>query len=44
LAWKQIIGLRNIVAHRYGQIDFEIVWATVESDVPKLKKYNQAQI
>ena len=39
IPWHQIIGLRNIVVHRYGQIDTDIVWATLEKDIPVLYKY-----
>jgi len=29
--WKQIVGLRNIVAHAYFSIDYESVWSTGKS-------------
>lgn len=32
----KIIGMRNIIAHEYGAIDYEIVWGTVTNQVPKL--------
>ena len=34
--WKNIKGMRNIVAHKYGSFDFEILWETVTEDVPVL--------
>ena len=34
--WKNIIGLRNIVVHGYGQLDIETVWATIIDDIPDL--------
>ena len=34
IPWKQIIGLRNIVVHGYGQLDTEIIWTTVIESVP----------
>lgn len=37
--WNQIKALRNIVAHDYGKIDVEILWETLENDVPVLKNY-----
>lgn len=37
--WVQIKAMRNMVAHNYGHIDAEILWETIESDIPELKKY-----
>lgn len=37
IPWKQIRGLRNMVAHNYGHIDFEIVWSIVHDDIPILQ-------
>jgi len=36
IPWKNIIGLRNVVVHEYGQLDMETVWATVTDDIPDL--------
>lgn len=35
--WTQIIGMRNILAHRYFEIDFDIVWTVVDQELPVLK-------
>ncbi len=37
--WSQMRGMRNIVAHHYGSIRLEIVWNTVQTDIPALKAY-----
>ena len=29
-------GMRNRVIHRYDDIDMEVVWETVEQDIPRL--------
>lgn len=29
-------GMRNIVAHRYHGIDYEILWETIAVDIPRL--------
>jgi len=36
--WKSIIGMRTILAHKYFDIDLDIVWSAVESDLPNLKR------
>jgi len=36
IPWRNIIGLRNIVVHGYGQLDIETVWATLTDDMPEL--------
>lgn len=36
IPWKMIMRMRDIVAHHYGSLDYEIVWNTSVSDIPKL--------
>ena len=36
IPWRHIIGLRNIAVHAYFSIDWQIVWAAAEDDVPEL--------
>ena len=35
--WSQIRGMRNAVIHEYFQVDLEIIWETVKTDLPRLK-------
>lgn len=37
--WRQIRGMRNIVAHSYGTVDPEITWEILTEDIPELKAY-----
>lgn len=37
IPWLDIIGMRNILIHRYWGIDPDIVWGAVEAELPKLK-------
>lgn len=31
--WDQIEGLRHVIVHDYYQVDFKIVWDTIENDL-----------
>lgn len=39
IPWKNIKGMRNIMAHKYGNIDKVVVWEAVKEDIPNLKSY-----
>lgn len=34
--WDQMIGLRNVLAHRYGSIDMTKVWNVIDLHLPLL--------
>lgn len=34
--WQRIVGLRNIVAHRYDEVDQDILWSIIHSELPPL--------
>lgn len=36
LPWSVMVGLRNVLIHKYDNIDLAIVWNTVADDLPKL--------
>lgn len=36
IPWRQIVGLRNVVVHRYVAVDPETVWAIVDGQLPSL--------
>ncbi len=38
VAWKQVAGLRDILAHGYFRVDYEIVWGIISDRIPGFKK------
>lgn len=37
IPWRDIIGMRNKIAHDYFGIDYEIVWKVIKEKLPALK-------
>ena len=37
IPWKSIAGMRDKMVHEYFGVDLEIVWRTVEVELPKLR-------
>ena len=37
IPWRNIRGLRNIVAHVYWEVDYDIIWQVVTVEIPTLK-------
>ncbi len=35
--WAQIVGTRHILAHAYGRVDPAILWALIQTGLPKLE-------
>ena len=38
VAWKKMMGMRDIVVHDYSEINLMIVWNVIKKDLPGLKK------
>ena len=34
--WKQMIGMRNLLIHRYASVDFDVVWDTATISIRAL--------
>ena len=39
ISWREMKYLRNIVAHRYNTVDYDIIWKICLSDVPELLSF-----
>lgn len=37
IPWKKIIGLRNIVLHKYFGVDLDLIWYIITIQLPELK-------
>ncbi len=38
IPWHLMRGMRNRLLHDYNEIDIELVWQTIQNDIPDLKK------
>jgi len=36
IPWGRIIGMRNVMVHVYDEVDLDLVWGTVQNDLPAL--------
>jgi len=34
--WREISDMRNFIVHSYHQVDLQIVWNTIQQDLPEL--------
>lgn len=38
LPWAAMVAMRNILVHRYYEVNLEIVWLVVEQNLPDIKR------
>jgi uncharacterized protein with HEPN domain len=36
IPWKNVIGMRNRMIHAYFDVDLDVVWQTINEDLPTL--------
>ena len=44
IPWERIVGMRNRLVHAYFDINLDIVWTTVQGDLPELISLLEAAI
>lgn len=38
IPWKEVVGMRNKLIHDYMGVNKEVVWKTIQEDLPELEK------
>lgn len=38
IPWKEIAGMRDILAHQYDKVNINTLWDVVNRDIPELRK------
>jgi len=36
IPWRQVVGMRNRLVHGYDRVDLDVLWDTIEEDLPPL--------
>jgi uncharacterized protein with HEPN domain len=39
IPWKQIAGMRDVISHKYDEVDLEEVWTVIKINLPTLYDY-----
>lgn len=36
IPWREVVSFRNVMAHEYFGVDYEIVWDVIRTEIPSL--------
>jgi uncharacterized protein with HEPN domain len=39
IPWKEIAGMRDILSHKYDEVDLQEVWTVIKVNLPTLYEY-----
>ena len=39
IPWKEIAGMRDKLSHAYFKIDIDVLWKTIQKDIPQLEVF-----
>jgi uncharacterized protein with HEPN domain len=42
--WRKVIGLRNIIAHKYDDVDDAMVWNLAANEIPRIVQWLQGAL
>jgi uncharacterized protein with HEPN domain len=37
--WTSVVGMRNVITHKYDEVDYGELWRTFRHDVPEIADY-----
>ncbi len=38
IEWREIKDLRNLIAHNYDAVNYDMIWEIIQEDIPNLEK------
>lgn len=44
IEWHKIRSIRNRFAHAYGTTDFEIIWNSISTEIPLLRRFCEEEL